>query len=438
MKKLAWVVAALVLAPHFASAPAVRAAEDEEKERRFENVQTRQRHAVGQKCAKVLEGIQTMVEAQQWQAARTALEGAFAACTTSYEKSQVYNFLGYVYYSLERYRDAIGAYQKMIAEPDVDERQAINTRYTIAQLYLVIEDYASAARELEAWMRISPIVGPDAKVLLAQAYYQLDRKRDSLRLVEEAIAEVEAKGQLPKEGWWSLQRVLYYERGDYAKVVEILKKLIKHYPSFSYWRQLGGMYAELNRELDQLVVTDAVYLAGKLETDKQLLSLAYLYLGANAPYMAARIIEKGMREGTIPRNGENLELLGLAWQQAQDAKRALPILEEAAKLSSKGTIYARLAGVYLDLDRNREAVVAARNAIRRGGVRRVDITYMNLGNALLNLHCYDQAIEAFRKAAEDKRSARYANQWIDYAKREGERRRKLIEAGAKISACQLA
>ena len=410
--------------------------QDEEEERKYEDVETKQRHAVGQSCAKVLEGVQEMTEAEQWQQARSALEGGFGSCETSYEKSQVYNFLGYVYYSLERYEDAIRAYKQMINEPEVDERQAINTRYTIAQLYLVIEDYANAARELETWMRESPIVGADAKVLLGQAYYQLGRKSDALRLVEEAISEVEAKGNLPKEGWWSLQRVIYYERGDYQRVVTILKKLIKHYPSFSYWRQLGGMYSELNREMDQLVATEVTYLAGDLEKERPLLSLAYMYLGAGAPFIAAQIIEKGMREGKIDRNGENLEVLGLAWQQGQDAKKALPILEEAASASGTGEIYSRLAGVYLDLDENRKAVVAARNAVNRGGVKRVDMTWMNMGNALINLHCYEDAIDAFRKAARDDRSAKYARQWIEFAEREGERRRKLIEAGAEIASCQ--
>lgn len=409
---------------------------EEKSERKYDEVKTKQRGAVGQKCGKILEGVQELAEAENWSQAQRSLDGAMGSCTTSYEKAQVYNFLGYVYYSLDRYKDAISSYRKMISEPEVDERQAINTRYTVAQLYLVIEDYASAARELEQWMRVSPIVGSDAKVLLAQAYYQLGRKNDALKWVEEAVREQEAKGNLPKEGWWSLQRVIYYERNDFKTVVDILKKLIKHYPSFSYWRQLGGMYSELNQELNQLVATEMTYLAGNLDKERQLIGLAYMYLGAEAPFMAARIIEKGMKEGKIKRTGDNLEVLGMAWQQGQDSNKALPVLEEAAKASGKGSLYARLAGVYLDLDENERAVTASRNAIKRGGVKRIDITYMNLGNALINLHCYSDAINAFKNAAKDNRSAKYARQWIEYAEKEGDRRTKLIRSGAKISSCK--
>jgi len=433
-KRLAQKAMATLLLPLAIASGSVFGAE--EKERKYDDVKTQQRQAVGQKCGKVLEGVQELTEAENWAQAQRTLEGALGSCTTSYEKSQVYNFLGYVYYSLDRYKDAVNTYKKMINEPEVDERQAINTRYTVAQLYLVLEDYPAAARELEAWMRVSPIVGSDAKVLLGQAYYQMGRKSDALKLVEEAINEQEAKGNLPKEGWWSLQRVIYYERNDYKRVVDILKKLIVHYPSFSYWRQLGGMYSELNQSVNQLVATELTYLAGNLDQEKQLVSLAYMYIGAEAPFMGARIIEKGMKEGKIARTGENLEVLGLAWQQGADSKKALPILEEAAKASGKGSLYARLSGVYLDLDQNEKSVAAARNAIKRGGVKRIDMTYMNLGNALINLHCYNDAIAAFRNAAKDDRSAKYASQWIDYAEKEGDRRSKLIESGAKISGCK--
>ena len=432
--KIKWLRTAALLIP-LTAVVGVQAADDK-PERKYDNVKTTERKAVGQKCGKVLEEVQALTESESWGPAQRALQGTSAACTTSYEKSQVSNFLGYVYYSQDKYKEAIQAYTSMIKEPEADPSQVINTRYTIAQLYLIIEDYPNAVRELEAWMKISPIVSADAKVLLGQAYYQMNRKKEALRYVEEAIAEQESKGNLPKEGWWSLQRVIYYENNDYKRVAEILKKLIKHYPSFSYWRQLGGMYGELNQDVNQLVATDVTYLAGDLNEERQIVSLAYMYMGANAPFMAARIIEKGMKEGKIKRTGKNLEVLGLALQQGNDSKRALPVLEEAAKAAGKGSLYARLSGVYLDLDQNEKSVAAARNAISRGGVDRIDITYMNLGNALINLHCYNDAIKAFRQAGKSERSAKYAKQWIQFAEKEGDRRAQLIESGAKIAGCK--
>ncbi len=413
------------------------AAAEEESERRFEHAQTRQRHAVGARCAGLLEPVQEQLENEQFRQAESALRNALnTQCQTSYERSQVYNFLGYVYYSLDRIDDAISAYRNVINEEETDERVRASTRYTLAQLYFMEERYRDAVDQLERWREESAVVGNDGLVLLAQGYYALDRHNDALRLIEGVINDAESKGQTPREHWWGLQRAIYYDRGDYRRVVQIIEKMLIHYPKISYWRQLGGMYNELNRPIDQLVAQDVVHLMGGLDSENQRMALAYMFLGADAPYNAARIIEQGMSDGVIAENGRNLEVLGSAWQQARDVRRAMPVLERAARAQDSGEIYSRLAGVYLDNDQAADAVRAARNAINRGGLRRPDLANMVLGSSLLELHCYEDAITAFRRAANDERSQRYARQWIEYAENEGERRRRLIEAGADIEGCQ--
>jgi len=138
------------------------------------------------------------------------------------------------------FNSAIRSYKQVVNGAGTPPELRLDTRYTLAQLYTVQEDYKNAALQLEAWMAESLIVGADAKMLLAQIYYQLDRKSDSrLRFVNEAIADVEAKGICRKRAGGDLQRVLYYEKNDYKRVISILEKLVKHYPKWSYWRQLG-------------------------------------------------------------------------------------------------------------------------------------------------------------------------------------------------------
>lgn len=419
------------------------AAEEEKDERKYANVKTKQRQSVGPKCGKKLERTQEVLggdtdptKDQLSKLAKDLRSYIGTSCATSYEKSQVWNTLGYVYYSQERFPDAIKAYSNMIAEPEADEKQRVSSRYTLAQLYMVQEDYGNAVKQMEQWMKEATIVSPSGKILLAQGYYQLGRKDDSLKLVNGVIADAEAKGLTPKESWWSFQRVLYYEKKQYKTVLGILKKLVTHYPRVSYWKQMGGMYAELEQDMNQLVSIDVVYLQKGADKERQLLSLAYMYLGAEVPFRAARIIEDGMKAGVIEETGKNMELLGSAWHSAQDTKRAAPVLERAAKLSDKGKIWGRLAGVYLDSDENVKAVRAARNALRKGGLKQPERTRMTLGNALINLHCYNDAITQFKKAAKVEKTKKSASQWIRYATNEGTRRSKLIESGAKIASCK--
>jgi len=408
----------------------------EQKERKYENAKTKKRSAVGQKCGKKLEQVQVELEAERWSQAKSLLNSSLkSACSSSYEKSQVWNFLAYANYSSDNITGAISNYKKLLAEPGVDERTKTSVYYSIAQLYFSTENYANAAKYLEIWMKASTVVGADAKVLLGQAYYQLERKRDALRMVNEGISEWEKKGQLPKENWWGLQRVIYYENKDYKRVVSILKKLIKHYPKYSYWRQLGGMYGELNQDINQLVATELGYLAGNMSKERELLSMAYLFMGADAPFLAARVVEKGIEQGVIKKTAKNWEFLGQAWQQAQSGSKARTALEQAASLSDGGKIWARLAGVYLDIGEDKKAVRASRNALNKGGLKRNDLAYMVLGNAQINLHCYQGAATAFEKAARDKRSAPYARRWISHANKEGARRKQLRDMGANIAGC---
>ena len=448
---------------------------DKADKRKYQNTKTRKRQSVGQKCATKLEAVQNVLGGkgdsgegepnnQQLSGLVVQLNGFMTkSCSSSYEKSQVYNLLGFVYYSLDNYLKATASYRAMVAEPDVDERQKIDTFYTLAQLYLMLEDYRSAAQQLEAWMAASTIVSPDGKVLLAQAYYQLDRKVEALKLVSSAVESVEAKGGVPKEHWWSLQKALYFEKPissgktkdsqgkakgssgktkgsknkDYKKVISILKKLIIYYPSHRYWHQLGGMYGQMEEEGHRLASLDTLYLDKALTKSQHLMSLAYLYLGAGVPYRAAQIIEEGMKQGVIERSGKNMETLGGAWQQARETKKALVALEAAAKLSEKGAIWSRLAMVYLDLNEHTKAVHTARNALKKGNLKKPSYTQMTLGNALVNLHCYEDAVEVFRDAAKGQKGRVTAEKWVEYVSGEATRRDRLIESGANISGCLL-
>ncbi len=435
------------------------AEEEKQEERKYENAKTRKRQAVSQKCAKKLESVQAVLSgeegAEQKEPSAKQLQNLIrrlrdykeSSCSSSYEKSQVHNLLGFVHYSLIDIQRAIINYKSMIAEPDVDPRQKTDTHYTLAQLYMMQENYPFAARQLEIWMAISDVVSNDGKILLAQVYYELDKKPEALMLVNQAIDAVSRKGHTPKESWWVLQKVLYYEKSDNKngsnksynnkKVVSILKQLITHYPKHLYWHQLGGMYGQMEESSHRLASLDILYLDKALTKSRDLLSLAYLYLGADVPYRAAQIIEQGIEQKIIEKNSKNLELLGGAWQQARETQKALAPLKQAAEKSDTGEIWSRLAMVYLDLNENTKAVKAAKNALKKGQLKYPSHTQITLGNALVNLNCYRKAAKIFGKAAQYKKSEKTAKQWQTYVLGEADRRDSLIESGAKIEECRL-
>ena len=420
----------------------VMAEENKEKEPKYKNVKTRKRQSVGAKCGKALEKVQVVLEEEDWPKSMEMLEGIEAStktCKSPYEQTQLWKFKGYVYYSLDDFPGAIRSYRQVINGEGTPEDLRLDTRYTLAQLYTAEERYAEAAAELEIWIEESTIVSNAARGLLAQIYYQLDRKEDSLTMLELAIDDVESKGKLPKERWWSLQRVLYYEKNDYNRVVEILEKLVKHYPKWTFWKQLGGMYGEQERPLDQLVASEVVYINDKFDKENQVMGMGYMYLAAEVPYKAAQIISKGMDDGIIEKNAKNLEVLGTAWYQAKELNLALSSLDRASQYSDSGDLQARMAGIYLDLGKDKQAYKASLKAADKGSIKRPSSNYLIMGNALVNMHCYKDAIVAFQKAlkvSETKKEKKFPTQWIRYADVEGTRLGKLRDLGAKVPSCR--
>jgi len=121
-----------------------------------------------------------------------------------------------------------------------------------------------------------------------------------------------------------------------------------------------------------------------------------------------------MRDAAIEANAKNVETLANAWAQANEHREAIPALQNAARLSDKGLLYARLAGVYFDAGEFENAASAARKASAKGGLKRDDNNQMLLGMALFNLHDLKGALQAFRQAKRSKKVFTDARKWEDY------------------------
>ena len=162
----------------------------------------------------------------------------------SYELANVYNLYAFIYYSREDYAKALKAYEEVVAQPDIPLAMEINTKYTIAQLYFVQEQWQKGINALLDWFAVTDNPNANAYVLLSQGYYQTKDYDKALLNVEKAISMYKAEDKLPKEQWYNLARFLYFEKNDVNKTVSTLEELLKYYPKKEYWVQLSHMYGE--------------------------------------------------------------------------------------------------------------------------------------------------------------------------------------------------
>ena len=377
----------------------------------------------------ILTEAQTFTENNQYEAALSTLDSIKNSDKLNgYARSQMWNFYAYIYASQEKYNQAIAAYNNILAEPEAPDGLKLTAKYTLAQLYFQVEDYQSVISFMEAWLGEIPKPTATAHIMLAHAYYQLKSYDPALKNLLQAIRIEQSEGKKTPENWLRMQAAIYYEKHDLSNTLETYETLLRHYPKLSYLRQIAGLHGELGNDRKRLTTYDACYLAGCLNSESELLNLAYMYLGQEAPYKAGKIIEAGMQDGVIKKSPKNVETLANAWTQANEHKKAIPTLKTAAKLSDQGLLYARLAGVHFDAGNFAEAATAARLANEKGGLRRKENNHMLMGMALFNIKDFEAALQAFRQAKLTKRSFTDARKWEQYTLAEI-KRLKALEAG---------
>ena len=379
-----------------------------------ENV--KQTVAMSQQVYEGLTAAQELVEAKQYGQAQTQIQALLdrGDKLSPYERAQIWNLTAYSYYLQERYPEAIRAYEQVMAQPELPEALVLSTLKTKAQLQFTVEDYQGALNTVRELMNKVEEPAADVYMLMGQAYFQLGDYNNALKPIQTAVDMVKAQGNVPKENWLLLLRVIHYENKNYAAMIDVLEELITHYPKDTYLLTLAGAHSELEDTMKQLVIVEALYEAGFLKTASHVTNLANLYLLHETPYKAAKLLEKEMNAGIVEENERNLRLLSQAWYTAREDEKSIPPLARAAELTNDGELYVRLAQSHLNLENWEEAASAVRRGLQAGGVKRTDTANVMLGMALFNQEKYSEARTAFERASRDDRSRRAAEQWMAY------------------------
>ena len=363
----------------------------------------------------------------------------------SYDRSVMWNYWGYIYFSDENYDKAMYAYEQLLQEPEATISLRTASLLTLAQLNLVQENYDKGIALILQWMDEVETVTAQSYSLLAMAYYQKEdfvRARSSMEEAIRLAEEVEL--YRPKENWYSLLVACLSELKDKKVISEsysleqqliLLEILVNYYPKKIYFIQLGGIYAQMDRELDYMITLKAAYDKDLLDKEGEYLALAQLLLLNKNPYWAANVLIAGQNKKITIKDKEtgeeevfpvlkdsekNLKLLADSWRMAQEIDKAIPVLEKAAKMSKDGDTYILLGNLYLFEDRIRDSIKAIEAGLKKPKVKSRSQALLVLGQAHFELENFNEAKKQFRAAArdKDKRIKKTANSWIKYAENE--------------------
>lgn len=349
----------------------------------------------------------------------------------SYEMAQIWNTLAFAYYTLEDIPKTINAYEQILKQGTITEALELASLRALFQLSYAEENYKLAIQYIDRFQALQAVPDPQVTFIKSTAYYQLDNFRESLKqaiLVEE-IAVSQQKDV--KENWWYLQVVLYSELNDVDNVIRVLETLIINYPKKQYWMHLAGMYSEKGRDDASLSAYYVTYIQGFLQKESEIVMMAQRLLGADNPYEASQVLEKGFKSKAVEENEKHLRLLATAYTLSQETNEAIDAWRDATKYAEDGELFFRLAQALAAEDRHKEAVKAYNDAQKKGELKNPGDVAFWKGISQMQLENWDNATKSFRDAQKlDKKKGKQARQYIRYIageKRRQEELRKMLE-----------
>ncbi|MCH9693730.1 MAG: hypothetical protein K0U72_04395 [Gammaproteobacteria bacterium] len=391
-----------------------------------DDTKTKQAQAVSKEVYEKINKAQELVDAKEFNAALRALNNLYNPDKLSeYEQANVLNYLGFVHYQMENINEAIRTYERMLSIPSLEPQMAKQTTFTMAQLLTVEEQYPRAMAMLDRWFTLEPNPAAEPFILKAQLHYHSNQYAQMVPAIENAMRIARERDKPVKENWYGLLNFAYFQQENYTKVRDIQKILLQNWPKARYWKSLAGAYTELGEDDKLIYAYDAAFTQGMLEKETEFVTMAQLFLQAEVPYNAAKLIEEKMAAGIVQKTEKNYRLLAQAWQLSMEDEKAIPAQKAAAGLSTNGDLDHRLANSYLNIGAYDDCVTSANTALRKGSLKNKDNAQISLGMCLYNLKRYGDSKKAFTDAGKVPRSQRISNQWIRVIDAEVERNRQI-------------
>ena len=296
----------------------------------------------------------------------------------------------------EDYQGAINDLLRLIQDGYIKDDAVAQAHFNISQIYLTLDNLDKSLEFMNKWLAGGGQPDRGQKWILAVIYQKKENYRESLKWAEAVFKE---DGPDAKREVYDFLIFLYDQTGNLAKKAELLEYLlIKNPNERMLWDAISGDYFRANQDRRAFAVQQALYAGGILETEDELIRVVNFYNQFNAPYQAARVLEKEMNAGRISKDYKRLELLANLYQVAREFERAIPVIEEAAQIAPNGQMYERLGRSYVELQDWDLAEENLIKAINKGGLKDTSLAWVLIGQARFESDDRSGAREAFRKS----------------------------------------
>jgi len=277
------------------------------------------------------------------------------------------------------YDGAVRDLEEALNKGYIPASDAPQTYYNIAQIYLTQERLGQALVYMDRWVNAGGKPDRTQMWQLAVINQKEGKDREALKWAERVF---QIDGPNAKREVYDFLIYLYDATGNLSKKAELLEFLLAKNPSErKLWDAISGDYFRGNEERKAFEVQKAMYLGGILQTEDEIMRVVNFYNRFNAPFQGAKLLEKEMNAGRVQKTYDKMELLANLYQVAREYERAIPVIEEAARMSSNGSMYERLGRSYSELQEWAKAEEALTNAINKGGLKDKGLAWVLIGQS---------------------------------------------------------
>ena len=326
-----------------------------------------------------------------------------------YEKSIVYQIMGFVYIDKDDYPTAITYLQKALDANGLPNDTHYQIMNQIAQMQMSDENYEEAEKTTARLLQETKSEKPELLATRGNVLYRLERYDEAAALLKKAI-ETSDK---PQEQWNQLLMATYFDQDKPLEAAKIAEGILAKNPNDKKTlMNLASIYAQADQYDKSAEILEKARAQGMLTEERDYRQLFAIYLNSEGKENAAiGVINEGLSKNILKPDADLYIALGQAYYFTDRPNEAIDAYKKAAGLATDGEAALNLARMLSNEERHQEAKAAAQEAIKKG-VKRPGDAWMVLGRAEFGLGNRAGLVAAYKEAAKYPESKQAAEEWL--------------------------
>jgi tetratricopeptide (TPR) repeat protein len=284
--------------------------------------------------------------------------------STAYEKAVAQLMAGSAAMNLEDYERAITYLRNAIASNALPNSNHFNAMLILGNVYYSEDRYPEAIEVLTKLIAESGSTEASPYVLLGASYYSAEQYEQAIEPLRKAI-ELDPNGR----GAQAMQLLMAsYDATDRSgEAIALAESAVQQNPDDKRaLMNLVTLYSSNDQDDKALALLDQARSKGMISTADDYRRLYGTYFNMQREAEAAAVIQEGLDKNVLPKDGATYTYLAQAHYFSDNPAGAIAAAQAGLPHAQDGQLALFLAQVLSQEDRNAESIAAARDALAKG------------------------------------------------------------------------